>query len=226
MPETRVVSAERLGPYTRVALERTVAPGVAGQFHMLRVQRSDAFLARALSVVSIDAKTLTFLCQIGPGPLALLGTPGTAVAIEGPFGQGFDVAAAGDRPLLVGGGFGVALLAGVSRALPTAALVAGFRDADAALAATLVPAMPQSIVFEPERVVPDLNGVTSVFAAGPTAMMHAVAASARAASIPVQVALEAPMACGYGSCYGCVVTLDGELKRLCVEGPVVDGARL
>ena len=34
------------------------------------------------------------------------------------------------------------------------------------------------------------------------------------------------MACGYGACYGCVVEIDGELKRLCLEGPVLDAARL
>ena len=34
------------------------------------------------------------------------------------------------------------------------------------------------------------------------------------------------MACGYGACYGCVVEIGGELKRLCVEGPVLDAARL
>jgi aerobic-type carbon monoxide dehydrogenase small subunit (CoxS/CutS family) len=32
------------------------------------------------------------------------------------------------------------------------------------------------------------------------------------------------MACGYGACYGCVVEIDGELKRLCVEGPVLSHA--
>jgi len=36
-----------------------------------------------------------------------------------------------------------------------------------------------------------------------------------------QLAWEAPMACGYGACYGCVVEVDGALKRLCVEGPVL-----
>jgi hypothetical protein len=29
------------------------------------------------------------------------------------------------------------------------------------------------------------------------------------------------MACGYGACYGCAVEIGGELKRLCVEGPVL-----
>ena len=36
-----------------------------------------------------------------------------------------------------------------------------------------------------------------------------------------QLAWEAPMACGYGACYGCAVEIDGELKRLCIEGPVL-----
>ena len=35
-----------------------------------------------------------------------------------------------------------------------------------------------------------------------------------------QLAWEAPMACGYGA-YGCAVEIDGVLKRLCVEGPVL-----
>jgi hypothetical protein len=48
-------------------------------------------------------------------------------------------------------------------------------------------------------------------------MLEAVRAIAPAA----QLAWEAPMACGYGACYGCVVESEGELKRLCVEGPVL-----
>ena len=34
------------------------------------------------------------------------------------------------------------------------------------------------------------------------------------------------MACGFGACFGCVVpTVDGYI-RLCVDGPVLDGAKL
>jgi aerobic-type carbon monoxide dehydrogenase small subunit (CoxS/CutS family) len=32
------------------------------------------------------------------------------------------------------------------------------------------------------------------------------------------------MVCGYGACYGCAVEIDGELKRLCLEGPVLAAA--
>ena len=39
-----------------------------------------------------------------------------------------------------------------------------------------------------------------------------------------QLAWEAPMACGYGACYGCVVERDGRYVRLCVEGPILQDA--
>jgi aerobic-type carbon monoxide dehydrogenase small subunit (CoxS/CutS family) len=48
-------------------------------------------------------------------------------------------------------------------------------------------------------------------------MLEAVRALRPAA----QLAWEAPMACGYGACYGCVVRIDGHWKRLCIEGPVL-----
>ena len=36
-----------------------------------------------------------------------------------------------------------------------------------------------------------------------------------------QLAWEAPMACGHGACYGCVVERDGHYERLCIAGPVL-----
>jgi len=56
-----------------------------------------------------------------------------------------------------------------------------------------------------------------VLACGPEPMLAAIRRLAPSA----QLAWEAPMACGYGACYGCVVEIDGALKRLCVEGPVL-----
>ena len=45
--------------------------------------------------------------------------------------------------------------------------------------------------------------------------------------VPAQLALESGMACGFGACYGCVVpTREGGYVRVCVDGPVVEGARL
>ena len=61
-----------------------------------------------------------------------------------------------------------------------------------------------------------------VLACGPEPMLEAIAALCPAA----QLAWEAPMACGYGACYGCVVEIDGAFRRLCLEGPVLDAARV
>ena len=59
-----------------------------------------------------------------------------------------------------------------------------------------------------------------MLACGPEPMLRAVGDLCPGA----QLAWEAPMACGYGACYGCAVEIDGELKRLCVEGPVLHAA--
>ena len=58
-------------------------------------------------------------------------------------------------------------------------------------------------------------------------MLEAVRALCAARGVPAQLALESGMACGYGACFGCVVPLRGGGNlRLCVDGPVLDAARL
>ena len=56
-----------------------------------------------------------------------------------------------------------------------------------------------------------------MLACGPEPMLDAVAERCPGA----QLAWEAPMACGYGACFGCAVEIGGQWKRLCVEGPGV-----
>ena len=67
-----------------------------------------------------------------------------------------------------------------------------------------------------------------IFACGPTPMLKAAAALAQEFGIPSQVSLEEFMACAVGGCAGCAVevrTPDGlAMKRVCVDGPVFDGA--
>lgn len=69
---------------------------------------------------------------------------------------------------------------------------------------------------------------TEVFACGPAPMLKAVAHLAQEFGIPSQVSLEEFMACAVGGCAGCTVevrTPEGPtMKRVCVDGPVFDGA--
>jgi dihydroorotate dehydrogenase electron transfer subunit len=62
-------------------------------------------------------------------------------------------------------------------------------------------------------------------------MMEAVAEIASESSVPCEVSLETPMACGVGICFSCVVkvaqTSGGwDYKRTCVDGPVFDADRI
>ena len=74
---------------------------------------------------------------------------------------------------------------------------------------------------------PSLDRV-ELFACGPEPMLRAVTALGREFGVPCQLALEEHMACATGGCAGCTVlvrTPDGPaMKRVCVDGPVFDGA--
>ena len=216
----RVAGAEPIGPYTLLRVDRGgLDPGRPGQFFML--EAPGRLLPRPMSLCLAPPRELAFLVDpIGAGTAALCSAVrGDEIGVLGPLGNGFSLDVA--RPLLVGGGIGIAPLPYLSEALnrPPAAL--GFRTAFHAEAAALVPRA--EVVVEPRLVTELVDPRYDVLACGPEPMLEAVGRLVPNA----QLAWEAPMACGYGACYGCAVEIDGELKRLCVEGPVLTrpGAR-
>jgi NAD(P)H-flavin reductase len=210
----RVVAVEAVGPYVLIRLERgRLEPGIPGQFFML--EAPGRVLPRPMSLCLAPRGELAFLLDpIGPGTRALAELePGEAIHIFGPLGNGFRLDVA--RPVLVGGGIGVAPLPYLSEALERPPAVLGFRSELHAEAAELVP--NAEVVIDPVLVTDAMPMGRDVLACGPEPMLEAV----RALAPDAQLAWEAPMACGYGACYGCVVEIGGELKRLCVEGPVL-----
>ena len=212
-----VVANEPVGPYTLLRVTRGgLDPGVPGQFFML--EAPGRLLPRPMSLCLAPRHELAFLIdEIGPGTAALCRLErGDTIQVLGPLGNGFDVDV--ERPLLVGGGIGIAPLPYLSEALGRPPAVLGFRSDRHAQAAELVPNAQACV--EPTLVTELIPDGMDVLACGPALMLDAVRALAPAA----QLAWEAPMACGYGACYGCAVEIDGELKRLCVEGPVLCAA--
>jgi NAD(P)H-flavin reductase len=64
----------------------------------------------------------------------------------------------------------------------------------------------------------------AVYACGPPAMLEVVRGLCAKRGIVAELAMETPMACGFGSCFGCAVPLaGGGYMRLCVDGPTVRG---
>jgi len=212
-----VLANEQVGPYTLLRVARGgIDPGAPGQFFML--EAPGRLLPRPMSLCLAPDGELAFLIDpIGPGTRALCALEhGDALQVLGPLGNGFRLDV--ERPLLVGGGIGIAPLPYLSEALGRPPAVLGFRTAWHAQAAELVP-NAQSVV-EPTLVTELIPVGMHVLACGPEPMLRAV----REIASDAQLAWEAPMACGYGACYGCAVEIEGKLKRLCVEGPVLCAA--
>ena len=120
-------------------------PGVPGQFFML--EAPGRLLPRPMSLCLAPPGELAFLIDpIGPGTRALCrARAGDVLHVLGPLGNGFELDVA--RPLLVGGGIGIAPLPYLSEALGGPPAVLGFRSAWHAEAAALVP--NAEVVIEP-----------------------------------------------------------------------------
>ena len=221
---------EAVGAYTLLVLRRDgMETGSPGQFFMLQAdpEPAGAYLPRALSAAWADDGELAFLLDVrGPGTTSIAAAD--RVTVIGPLGRGFP--ATTGPAILVGGGIGAAILPWLVRTLPgPVTTLLGFRDDAHAVCAALVD--PEAtVVLEPTLVTEPLARLlpadATVIACGPDPMLRAVAALCAEHGTPCLLAMEAAMACGFGACYGCAVELDGEWKRLCIEGPVVDGRRV
>jgi NAD(P)H-flavin reductase len=214
------------------------------------------YLPRAFSVAEAERADggvrLDFVVEaVGPGTerLAEL-SRGEGLWVAGPLGRPFS-APEGLGPeiagaILVGGGIGLAPLAILRRQLASAGIptrtLLGFRDrtrsggVEELFACSEVRLASEDGHAGHRGSVTDLLAVllegseahaAAVYACGPPAMLEAVRAMCAERGVACELAMEAPMACGFGACFGCAVPLAaGGYMRLCVDGPVVDAARI
>jgi dihydroorotate dehydrogenase electron transfer subunit len=257
-PERRVakiVANERVGAYSLLtACDAGGPPDPApGQFYMLSGEErwggedGRPYLPRAFSYARVrpapgGGAELDFLLEeVGPGTRRLAELePGEGLGLVGPLGRGFRLDTAAGRPLLVGGGIGVAPLLCLSDELgpqtpvPRPQVLLGFRSAAHAEAARLFAGETAlttddgsvgraGLVTDLLREALDPDRSATVFACGPPPMLEAVHTLCTDLGVPSQLALESGMACGFGACMGCVVQTNEGYVRLCLDGPVLDG---
>jgi dihydroorotate dehydrogenase electron transfer subunit len=244
---TSVVERRHYGPYTVLTVDDRGAPAPdPGQFYMLAAaerwgggEDERPFLPRAFSVLRAHDERLDFLVEdVGPGTKRLTELrPSDGLHVLGPLGRGFARPRDGRRPILVGGGVGIAPLAILKDALGASALVLlGFRDAAHAEGAQLIPgariatddgsAGYHGLVTALLQAEVGCDPRAEVYACGPPAMLEAVRALTADQGVPAQLALESGMACGFGACFGCVVPTRQGYVRLCIDGPVLEAGDL
>jgi dihydroorotate dehydrogenase electron transfer subunit len=235
----------------------------AGQFAMLRPYGVlEPLLRRALAVYrSPSPKEISFLYQVlGRGTQALSHlTKGGQVEALIPLGNAWPMPGEGDssakRALVVAGGIGSASLLMLAERLrctgigsilffgaasESSAQGCGLNDFTG-LGLPMVVTTDDGSLGERGFVTGPLErhlresetGDAVIYTCGPWPMMRRVAELARAANIECYASLEAPMACGFGICVGCVVAVEGEAqlgydsyKRVCVDGSIFPAARV
>jgi len=213
------------------------------------------FLPRAFSVAAAERSTdgvrLGFLVEaVGPGTSVLAALEaGAGLEITGPLGRPFsepaEVNPGAAGAIMVGGGIGVAPIAILrkhltARGVPGRTLL-GFRDERHSGGLELFGACQEvGLAYEDghrghQGYVTDLLQVAlkgddastaAVYACGPPAMLEAVRVICAERGAQAELAMEAPMACGYGACFGCVVPTKEGYRRVCVDGPVFEAAAL
>lgn len=214
------------------------------------------FLPRAISVAEAapagEGLRLEFLLEgVGPGTDRLCALEESEeVWVTGPLGNSFsmprEVSSGAAGAILAGGGIGIAPLAYLRRRFSERGVAVrtllGFRDerhsggledlfgcCEVRLASEDGHAGHRGYVTDllAALLAGDDARSAVVYSCGPPAMLEAVRLLCAERGVACELALEAPMACGFGACFGCAVPKPGGgYLRLCVEGPVLRGERV
>jgi dihydroorotate dehydrogenase electron transfer subunit len=234
----RVAGVRHFGAFAalEVVAPRVTAKASPGQFVMVTVPGGGFLLRRPLSLFTVHQDRVGLLVEArGAGSERLTELEvGQTVDLAGPLGSAFPTEGV-TSALLVGGGIGCAPLQYLGDELAAAGAhvtaAFGFRDFRAARAAGaftiehLWVATEDGSLGRRGMVVDvlaelDVPPHTVVYACGPAPMIGAVQRWTLAEGLRGFASLEAHMACGTGSCHGCVVETTRGALRVCSEGPV------
>ena len=246
MPKTiataKVIGQRVLNSTTKlieVYAPEIASQAVPGQFVNVQVCKNTApLLRRPFGVAGVNKAKGSFTMIyriIGEGTHILANVlPEDELSIVGPLGHGFDMAA--QKPLLVGGGLGLAPLLYLAEGFgkgKTDILMGGRCQEDLFWTGMYAELSQEVFVTTDDgsmgtkgtvmALLPQLlaeGGYDCVYVCGPVPMMKAVAAACLEAGVKCQVSLEKYMACGLGACLSCSCQGIGKRLKVCTDGPV------
>ena len=240
-----ILEKAQLSP--NVTLLRVSAPRIAeirrpGQFVIVR--RASGAERIPLTIADADAGTgsITLVIQaIGKSTADLVELePGEAIQdVAGPLGSPTELIETG-HAVCVGGGVGTAVILPIAqelqrRGLPVTSVIGGrsrewvIMEDELRRYGEVVTCTDDGsygrhgFVTEALKDLLDAGGVDAVYAVGPVPMMRAVSEMTRPYGVPTTVSLNSIMIDGTGMCGGCRVSIGGETRYACVDGPEFDG---
>lgn len=210
------------GQFVNVQVCRSTAPLLRRPFGVAGVNKAQGYFTMIYRIIGEATHILAEVCT------------GDELSIVGPLGHGFDMSA--KKPLLVGGGLGLAPLLFLAEGFGSniSDILMGGRtkeelfwtklynglcknvylttdDGSAGIKGTVMALLPQLLTE---------GGYDCVYVCGPVPMMRAVAAACAEADVKCQVSLEKYMACGLGACLSCACEGIGRRIKVCKDGPV------
>jgi ferredoxin--NADP+ reductase len=240
-----IVAKQQLSPnVTRLVLE---APRIAeirrpGQFVIVRLGEGAERIPLTIADADPIAGTISLIIQgIGVSTMDLVALEvGEAIRdVAGPLGRATDLLEHG-HAVCVGGGVGTAVIYPIAqelhrRGVSVTSVIGGrsrewvileneLRTAGEVLVCTDDGSYGRhGFVTEALKDLCEVGGIDEIFAVGPVPMMRAIAELTRPYGIRTTVSLNAIMVDGTGMCGGCRVSIDGQTKYACVDGPEFDG---
>ena len=215
-----------------------------GQFIILMANEKGERIPLTIVKADKEKKTITIIFQEVGYTTKLLGTMkegDSLYSLVGPLGEPSPIKNYG-KVIVLGGGVGIAELLPIARALKDAGCevnsILGGRTAELVILKEQIKETSDNLyittddgslgekglVTDPlKRLLEESVDYGLVFCVGPLPMMKAVSDATRESKIKTLVCLNSIMIDGTGMCGGCRVTINGETKFTCVDGPDFDG---
>jgi len=218
----------------------------AGQFIILRIDEEGERIPLTIAGTDQEKGTVTIIFQkVGATTQRLdcLNENDFLLDFVGPLGTPSEIDEwKGKKVAVIGGGLGVAIAYPQAKALHEAGadvdIIVGFRNASLFILVDELEVACNNLYVVTDDGSNGNKGFTTtalqeqinagvkydcVIAIGPMAMMRAVCNMTKPLGIPTVVSMNPIMIDGTGMCGGCRVTVGGETKFACVDGPDFDG---
>ena len=217
-----------------------------GHFVMLRVNECGERFPLTIADVEADKGSSTIVYLVMGASTTLLealGEGDSILDVCGPLGKATHIEQGG-TVICVGGGTGIAAMHHIAKGHKAAGnrviAIIGARSRDLLLFENELKAFCDEVLISTDDgsygrkgLVTELlkerlesDSVREVVAVGPVPMMQAVTQTTRPFGVATTVSLNSLMVDGIGMCGACRVTVGGETKFTCVDGPEFDGHKV